>query len=628
MNANISSANPIKEIGEPSTWIFQGNPQKYDVLGAVNALDKLTWAVNQSPRKIHNGDKAYIWMSGPDGGIIASGTIICDPEMREPNPTDPYNRGNALKTAPYLAVDIQIERRLAPGKVTRTVLLGDERTKQLEILTYPPATNFSVTKTQEEVIESVINGTYARAPTVDEPDSEIVGKRRHWLFSPGKQAEMWEEFSTKGIMGIGWDDIGDLTRFGSKSDIKSALKGKYGASTSHINNTLAVWQFTHEVAIGDIVFAKRGQSAVIGRGVVESDYVFDASRNNYKNIRKVKWTQKGEWKHPGLAVTKTLTDITQYTEYVSKLEALVRGENEVSDDGGDPEIAYQAYSDTDFLEEVFIGPEQYAKLKGLLLRKKNVIVQGAPGVGKTFAAQRLAFALMEARDTSRTKIIQFHQSYGYEDFVMGYRPDASGFSLAEGPFYKFCKTAEDDDERRYFFIIDEINRGNLGKIFGELLLLIESDKRGKNNAMRLLYRDEQFSVPANVYIIGMMNTADRSLAMIDYALRRRFAFFDMEPAFSSDGFKNLQKRISNARYDALVAQVEKLNEEIADDPSLGAGFRIGHSYFCPSEPTVVDGAWLSSVVEYELIPLLHEYWFDEPQKTWPWLDRLRSAING
>ena len=177
----------------------------------------------------------------------------------------------------------------------------------------------------------------------------------------------------------------------------------------------------------------------------------------------------------------------------------------------------------------------------------------------------------------------------------------------------------------YVLIIDEINRGNLSKIFGELLMLIEGDKRGEKNALRLLYKDEQFSVPANVYIIGMMNTADRSLAMIDYALRRRFAFFDMEPAFASDGFRTKQASISSPKFDALIAKVELLNKAIAADASLGAGFRIGHSYFCTNE--LVDDAWLSSVVEYELIPLLFEYWFDEPSKIDSWSAQLRGQVH-
>jgi len=210
---------------------------------------------------------------------------------------------------------------------------------------------------------------------------------------------------------------------------------------------------------------------------------------------------------------------------------------------------------------------------------------------------------------------------------MGWRPDGSGFNLKEGPFYKFCKEAEIGDENEpYFFIIDEINRGNLSKIFGELLMLIEEDKRG--DSIKLLYKYEQFSVPKNIHIFGMMNTADRSLAMIDYALRRRFAFFDMEPAFQSDGFKEYQVEISNNKFNNLIAVVERLNTEIKNDASLGEGFRIGHSYFCVKKGVIVDDDWLSDIVEYELIPLLKEYWFDETSKSDSWERQLRSSING
>jgi hypothetical protein len=204
---------------------------------------------------------------------------------------------------------------------------------------------------------------------------------------------------------------------------------------------------------------------------------------------------------------------------------------------------------------------------------------------------------------------------------MGYRPNDAGFSLAKGPFYEFCKKAEPDD-RPYFFIIDEINRGNLSKIFGELLMLIENDKRGKE--LRLLYSDEQFSVPENVYIIGMMNTADRSLAMIDYALRRRFAFFEFEPAFESEGFKKYQDSIENEKFGSLIKTVAALNQVISEDASLGNGFRIGHSYF--SSKTEINDEWLSEIVEYELIPLINEYWFDEPSQVEYWNSKLRSAI--
>ena len=175
---------------------------------------------------------------------------------------------------------------------------------------------------------------------------------------------------------------------------------------------------------------------------------------------------------------------------------------------------------------------------------------------------------------------------------MGYRPSKDGFELVPGPFYQFCKTAQDDNERDYYFIIDEINRGNLSKIFGELMMLIEADKRGEK--LRLLYSNELFSVPKNVYIIGMMNTADRSLAMIDYALRRRFAFFNMEPAFDTDGFKAVIEDTENSKYIALINQIKALNEFIKKDEALGDGFQIGHSFFCAKKEITDD--WLISII--------------------------------
>ncbi len=297
-----------------------------------------------------------------------------------------------------------------------------------------------------------------------------------------------------------------------------------------------------------------------------------------------------------------------------------------ADEEGSAEIQISSeesasYTADDFLQDVYMSQEQYNTLRTLLLTKKNLILQGAPGVGKTYAAKRLAFSVMGEKDKSRVKMVQFHQSYSYEDFIMGFRPTANGFVLKSGAFYDFCKKAENDD-RDYFFIIDEINRGNLSKIFGELFMLIESDKRGVE--LQLLYSDEPFSIPSNVHIIGMMNTADRSLAMLDYALRRRFAFFEMKPAFAASGFRAYQAGIGNPKFDKLIDTIEQLNEKISQDDSLGEGFCIGHSYFC-TNATINDG-WLQSVVEYELIPLLKEYWFDEPAKVKDWSRNLREAI--
>ena len=356
---------------------------------------------------------------------------------------------------------------------------------------------------------------------------EGVETVHYWIYSPGNGAACWDEFYDAGIMGIGWDEIGDLSEYNSKSEMRLAMQEKIDPSRSFKNDAHATWQFVNDMKPGDVVFAKKGMHQIIGRGVVESEYVFDDSRDEYKNIRQVKWTHKGEWEHPGQAVMKALTDITAYTDYVEKLNALF--ESEIEDDIEEPAVADLKPYDADmFLEEVYMDKTKYDTLVALVMKKKNVILQGAPGVGKTFAAKRLAYSIMGVKDPSRVMMVQFHQSYSYEDFIMGFRPtQEGGFELKRGAFYDFCKAAEvDSEDTPYFFIIDEINRGNLSKIFGELFMLIETDKRGIE--LKLLYADEKFSVPKNVYIIGMMNTADRSLAMMDYALRRRFAFFDMD----------------------------------------------------------------------------------------------------
>lgn len=461
--------------------------------------------------------------------------------------------------------------------------------------------------------------------TPDEPATNRVDSNvkeiDYWIYSPGDNACMWDEFYNLGIMGIGWDDVTDLKEFTSKEEIKDYMKKVYDPSYSYKNNAHCLWQFANEIKIGDVIFVKKGMHKIIGKGVVTSEYIYDSARETYKHIRKVEWTNKGEWEHPGQAVMKTLTCISPYPDYVQRLLSLF-AEDILEETSEQIEIKYPPYTKDDFLNKVYMDEDTYNTLTELLEAKYNVILQGAPGVGKTFAAKRLAYSIMGQKDTSRVAMVQFHQSYSYEDFIQGYRPSKDGFELVNGAFYKFCKEAEEDNERPYFFIIDEINRGNLSKILGELMMLIEKDKRGEK--IKLLYSNEWFTVPQNVRIIGMMNTADRSLALMDYALRRRFAFFDFAPAFSSEGFKNYLSEKDSPKLEKLIAAVESLNSTISTDESLGDGFRIGHSYFCTDDE--ITDEWLKSVVEYEVIPLIKEYWFDEPTKVRDWSATLRSAI--
>lgn len=296
---------------------------------------------------------------------------------------------------------------------------------------------------------------------------------------------------------------------------------------------------------------------------------------------------------------------------------MIREENPIT-----AEASIDAYTKSNFLDEVYMSEKRYENLVAVLRNKKNIILQGAPGVGKTFAARRLAWSMMEEKDDSRIEFVQFHQNYSYEDFVMGYKPVEDSFELKYGIFYRFCQKAANQPDKEFFFIIDEINRGNMSKIFGELLMLIERDYRGIKAT--LAYNGLPFSVPKNLYIIGMMNTADRSLAMIDYALRRRFSFFEIEPGFDSEGFIHYQNGLNNETLNELVSKVKELNCEIVADKSLGKGFCIGHSYFCGKD--VCTDEWLHSIVDYDILPMLSEYWFDDTSKLRRWENILQGMF--
>lgn len=577
-----------------------------------------------------------------------------------------------------------------------------------------------------------------------------------WIYSPGEGACKWDECVANQQMYLGWDEMGDLEQYENREAMKTRMKELYGEGKEYRNDSLATWEFVHEMNIGDVVFAKKGRGCIIGRGVVTGEYEYDEERDEFIHCRSVDWNKTGEWNIQEALVMKTLTNLTSYPDYVKKLNALVEG-NSTTENGhnywwlcanpkiwsiagwavgeeqdytlyntagnkrrifqhfldartGDKVICYEAnptkqitglaviskgsdgericfkkeetlaspidlstiksipelagmeflvnpngsffhltekeyttllnlirdendeaapttptetYTRENFLKEVYMSGEDFDTLQRLVRMKKNVILQGAPGVGKTFCARRLAWAMMGEKDESRVALIQFHQNYSYEDFVMGYKPSGSSFELQKGLFYKFCTTAANHPNREYFFIIDEINRGNLSKIFGELLMLIEKDYRGEK--LTLAYKDEKFAVPANLYLIGMMNTADRSLALIDYALRRRFSFFEMHPGFDSEGFKAYLTEKNNTHLNKLTERLKELNCQIAADDSLGRGFEIGHSYLCTTG--TVNDEWLKSVVAYDIIPMLQEYWFDNRQEVKKWSDKLNEVFH-
>lgn len=308
-------------------------------------------------------------------------------------------------------------------------------------------------------------------------------------------------------------------------------------------------------------------------------------------------------------------------EEYGRLEELFEEEDETSPLGRESE----SYSDPQFLSEVFVDAPDLETMKSLLKRKKNLILQGAPGTGKTFAAKRLAYAMMGCKDKTRVQMVQFHQSSTYEDFVYGYRPNGEeGFEPQPGVFTQFCRRAERDQGNDYFFIIDEINRANVSKVFGELLMLIEADHRGE--AIDLGIDGQRLSVPKNLYVIGMMNTADRGLALIDYALRRRFAFFEMRPALDNHVFRKMLGDMGSSKLADLVSCVREVNKTIEADPALGRGFCIGHSYFCPAPGATVTDADVRGIARYEIEPLVEEYWFDDPDKVKAVIAKIEGVL--
>lgn len=599
-------------------------------------------------------------------------------------------------------------------------------------------------------------------PSVNDTNQE--NEPRYWIYAPGESAYKWDFCLEKDLICIGWDELGNVSSITSLEKMRETMKLVYGEDKPYLHSGLAVWEFSHVMKPGDIIYAKKGLTKIIGRGIVTGDYTFDDSLEEFNHIRSIQWTHEGLWEAPWNLPLKTLTEIS--AENANVIDDLLNGMGtikpiekeaeettddlkqywwlvanpkiwtlsdmkvgEVQDytlynDNGNPRrifknfqnaktgdlvIGYEAtptkqivallkihkqndgkqiwfkkieslgypieystfrhlpelenmeffknytgslfkltedefntlieyirednplpnsttlkaYTKADFLKEVFISDEDFETLKSLLERKKNLILQGAPGVGKTFAAQRLAYAIMGEENTDQVEQVQFHQNYSYEDFMMGYKPNEDGgFELKTGVFYRFCKKAAANPDKKYFFIIDEINRGNLSKIFGELLMLIEDDYRDK--PIKLSYRDEKFAVPSNLYIIGMMNTADRSLAMIDYALRRRFSFFEMKPGFESNSFKIYLNGIGNENLNRVIDAVIELNNTISNDDSLGYGFCIGHSYFCNLK-TVTNNV-LKDIVEYDIIPMLREYWFDSDNKFKEESQKLMDAL--
>jgi 5-methylcytosine-specific restriction protein B len=446
---------------------------------------------------------------------------------------------------------------------------------------------------------------------------------RYWAMALGEGGRLWDECQEKGIAAIGWDEyhLGDLTKYPDREAIQRVLiEKRNGPGPTPSNDALCLFQFSQEIRQGDYIIVKAGRRRLLGVGIVTSDYFLDSARSEYEHCRAVKWLSSRTVELPeGLTLgTKTLTDVTNAQDLIAFVTEQYLVETHIT---SSPSYAVASYSISQAMEELFMPQSQLEGILSALRRKKNVILQGPPGVGKTFAARHIAYALLGESDNSRVEMVQFHQSYAYEDFVQGWRPKPEGgFRLRDGVFVAFCNRARIDSSRPYVFIIDEINRGNLSKILGELMMLIESDKRGAKFAIPLTYSEsdgERFSVPENIFILGLMNTADRSLALVDYALRRRFVFFSLVPALDSERFAAQlgAAGASSVLVEKIRRCVGSINKQIAADSDLGDGFLVGHSFFCANaQSSSLDDSWYRGVIDNEIVPLIREYWFDKKPK--------------
>ena len=446
-----------------------------------------------------------------------------------------------------------------------------------------------------------------------------------WKFCP-PNLKTWESFYQKGFMALkeSEEEVGDLTQYESPTTLGEA------AGLAPQRAVIQSLKHFRDADQGDIVIAAKGKSTILGIGVITGSYTYQERKSDFPHMRKVDWVitralSVKAIRLPGrnfvpLSNWSEIQELYQehYPELTATLESLHISPESLTLE--DPEqYLYKSFSKEDALQSLFLSEAEFDTIMAVLMRKKNVVLQGPPGVGKTFISKQLAFASMGFKDESRVECVQLHPSYAYEDFVQGIRPGVDGgFERMDGIFYKLCLRAKKDPIRNYFFILDEINRANLSNLLGELFMLLEADKRRVDYAIPLTYAQnsmEKFYIPPNLHLIGTMNTADRSLAPIDFALRRRFAFIELTPQFGEKFQAHLDfLGISKGLQEKITHRLSQVNAQIQAHPYLGKGYEIGHSFFCHKNPTEEEAQWYKLIIETEIGPLLGSYWPDEAEK--------------